>query len=184
MTLLHTYGAILLMYQGPTASPTVLLSTYPDQFNVVSQLFHLYTETHQQHERRKKNKNMHIVTIQAHPLTTLSAINFRQYTLSACHGRSVSILYIFKSHIYPPIIRNFSQFHKRGTTNLECTIHTSTNHQPTISTPCKPAVLFDAPQIPTGMHRAVSRNHPPTLSAPAIQTGHSRWCLLMGQWVS
>ena len=38
-----------------------------------------------------------------------------------------------------------------------------------------------------GLHwkdRAVSRNHPPTQSALTIQTGHGRWCLLMGQWVS
>ena len=33
-------------------------------------------------------------------------------------------------------------------------------------------------------NRAVSRNHPPTLSAPTLQTGHGRWCLLMGRWVS
>ena len=32
--------------------------------------------------------------------------------------------------------------------------------------------------------RAVSRNHPPTLSAPIIQRGHGWWCLLIGRWVS
>ena len=32
--------------------------------------------------------------------------------------------------------------------------------------------------------RAVSRNHPQTLSTPTIQTGHSWWCLLMGRRVS
>ena len=33
-------------------------------------------------------------------------------------------------------------------------------------------------------HRAVSRNHPPTLSAPTIQRGHGWWWLLIGRWVS
>ena len=36
----------------------------------------------------------------------------------------------------------------------------------------------------TAYTRAVSRNHPPTLSAPTIQRGHGWWWLLIGRWVS
>ena len=146
MTLLHTYAALSYSCQCATKYISGSIKCSPLIVPFICK------NSSAPCKKNKEQKHAHCNSPGLSPLPTLSAINFRQYTLSACHGRSVSILYIFKSHIYPPIIRNISQSHKRGTTNLECIILTNTNQQSTISTPCKPAVLFDAPQISAGMH--------------------------------
>ena len=123
----------------PTASPNVLLSTHPDQFDVAPQFFHLHVKTHQLQSRRtKEQKHAHFNSPDPSSLTTLLATKSRQYASSACPGRSVLILYVFKSYIYPLIIRKLQSIPRKENKNLEHATFASTNQQPTITTPRKP----------------------------------------------
>ena len=56
----------------PTASPNVLLSTHPDQFDLAPQFFHLHVKTHQLQSRRtKERKHAHFNSPDPSSLTTL-----------------------------------------------------------------------------------------------------------------
>ena len=84
------------------ASPNVLLSPHPDQFNVVPQFFHLYAKTHQLHARRTKGwKHMHFNSPDPSPTNNFIGLEVQTIHL-VCMSQKVGLNLIHLQFPYPP----------------------------------------------------------------------------------